>query len=438
MHAVAHVQIPTTDSSHAAAAVVSALRAAGHSAFWVGGCVRDLLLGVPPKDYDVATSATPKHVNALFPQVVQVGVAFGVVRVQQGLADGRTVEVEVATFRKDGVYRDGRRPDTVQFTDAREDVLRRDFTINGLLLDPLAGDSHGQVVDWVGGLADLQARQLRAIGEPAQRFGEDALRLLRAPRFAARFGLTVEPLTAAAIRALAATLDRVSVERIHMELMHMLGTPTAPAALRLLVELGLAAALWPQLIAADPGLARTIARVERLGAVAAAVAPGALPGCAAADAVLAVAALALPDRDWPDTAEFRQSTLFSRHDGLALRQMLELARTNPLPPQPGPPPWPIPWAHWLRAPLADHALVLQTAAGPHDWHAWRQARANWPLDQAFPALGFDGRDLLQWGYAAGPAFKQALVAAENVRLLGGDVAAARAAARAVLDTTSTR
>jgi poly(A) polymerase len=200
-----------------AVAVVRTLRDAGHVAYFAGGCVRDTLLGLAPKDYDVATDAPPDRVRKLFRNTQAVGAAFGVILVRQGKS-----VIEVATFRTDGTYLDGRRPEAVVFTTAEEDAKRRDFTINGLFMDPLDGD---KVIDYVGGLEDLKSETLRAIGEPNHRFEEDHLRLLRAVRFAARFNLQIEPATAAAIRAHAKHLPRISPERIADELRRML-TPS--------------------------------------------------------------------------------------------------------------------------------------------------------------------------------------------------------------------
>jgi poly(A) polymerase len=209
-----------------AEAVLRRLRASGHEAYFAGGCVRDLLLGLEPKDYDVATDAPPQRVRELFTKTEAVGAAFGVILVRHG----RSV-VEVATFRSDGSYLDGRRPSEVRFTTAREDAQRRDFTINGLFLDPLDGD---RVIDYVGGQEDLAARRLRAIGDPAARFAEDHLRLLRAVRFAARFGLEIAPSTAMAIEQRATLLKGISPERIAEELRLMLCPPTRSAAWQLL------------------------------------------------------------------------------------------------------------------------------------------------------------------------------------------------------------
>src|SRR6516225_7910099 len=194
--------------------VAGRLRAAGYQAYLVGGCVRDLLLGCEPKDFDISTDAPPERILELFPGSGQVGAHFGVVLVKGG---GR--QVEVATFRSDHDYIDGRRPAGVRFeTDPRQDVLRRDFTINGLMMDP----ETGEVFDFVGGRADLEAHLVRAIGDPEVRFREDHLRLLRAVRFAARMGFAIEPATRGAIRRNHRAIAKVSAERIRDELSRIL------------------------------------------------------------------------------------------------------------------------------------------------------------------------------------------------------------------------
>src|SRR5580700_4427278 len=197
--------MPGSPAQHAAAGIVARLRAAGHQAYFVGGCVRDLLLGREPEDFDVATSATPDQVLTMFEKTFAVGAHFGVVLVSSPGLGGEEMVTEVATFRSDGAYTDGRHPDAVRYTTSpEEDVKRRDFTINGLLLDPLiaAEDLHAAVLDYVGGIADLDAGILRAIGDAEQRFEEDHLRMLRAVRFAARFGFQIEASTMLAIRRL--------------------------------------------------------------------------------------------------------------------------------------------------------------------------------------------------------------------------------------------
>ncbi|MGH9785856.1 MAG: CCA tRNA nucleotidyltransferase, partial [Terriglobia bacterium] len=192
-------------SLRAAERVASELRRGGFQAYFVGGCVRDLLRGAEPKDYDIATDARPEQVLDLFPRALAVGAQFGVVGVLEG-----EQRVEVATFRNDGLYSDGRRPDEVQYsTNPREDVLRRDFTVNGLLLDPLTG----KVLDFVEGRRDLSRRVIRAIGNPERRFEEDRLRMLRAVRFAAALEYEIEPETFAAIRRLSSKIATVSAER---------------------------------------------------------------------------------------------------------------------------------------------------------------------------------------------------------------------------------
>lgn len=234
------------------------LRAAGHSAYFAGGCVRDLLLGREPSDFDVATSATPDVVLAMFPRTFAVGAHFGVVLVATEAADqpGNTgpaeIVTEVATFRSDGSYSDGRRPDSVRYTaSAEQDVQRRDFTINGMLLDPekaaTSGDIASAVLDYVGGLQDLRAGILRAIGDPAQRFAEDKLRMLRAVRFAARFGFVIEESTLQAIRASAHRIDQVSPERVRDELTRMLTEGAPRRAFEMLHDTGLLRHILPEI-----------------------------------------------------------------------------------------------------------------------------------------------------------------------------------------------
>src|SRR3954462_11966416 len=242
----------------AAISIIRTLREKGHQAYLVGGCVRDLLLGREPADYDVSTDATPREVMRIFPETYAVGAQFGVVLVPiDGLTANdleqaskhdpveTTIEaakhkaIEVATFRNDGIYSDGRHPDEVRFSKtAQEDVQRRDFTINGLLLDPLDPDlqPEGRVLDYVGGEADLQAKVIRTIGDPDRRFAEDKLRMLRAVRFAARFGYTIEPQTMASIQRLGSEIHQVSHERIREELTRMLTEGHARRAFELLDE----------------------------------------------------------------------------------------------------------------------------------------------------------------------------------------------------------
>ncbi|HEV7217406.1 MAG: CCA tRNA nucleotidyltransferase [Terriglobales bacterium] len=232
-----------------ATSIVRTLRDAGHQAYLVGGCVRDLLLGREPADYDISTDATPDEVMRIFPDTYAVGVQFGVVLVpppKTSETGTNNETVEVATFRSDIGYTDGRHPDEVRFTkDAREDVARRDFTINGLLLDPITN----QVLDFVGGREDLDAGIIRAIGNPELRFAEDKLRMLRAVRFASRFGYGIEPGTFAAIQMLASQIHQVSRERVRDELTRMLTEGHAREAFTLLDETGLLREILPEISA---------------------------------------------------------------------------------------------------------------------------------------------------------------------------------------------
>lgn len=222
----------------AAVAIVTRLQKAGHQAVFAGGCVRDKLLGKTPADYDIATSARPEDVEALFEHTVPIGRQFGIV-----LVPGGTHHFEVATFRKDEGYVDGRRPVSVQFTDMETDAERRDFTINAMFEDPVSGE----IVDFVGGRADLGAGLVRAVGDPAERFAEDHLRLLRAVRFSARFGFPIDPATHEAMVAAAATITRVSAERIGEEIVRMLTEGHARRAFELLDETGLLAHVLPEI-----------------------------------------------------------------------------------------------------------------------------------------------------------------------------------------------
>ena len=234
----------------AALGIATRLRDLGHTSYFAGGCVRDLLLGVAPHDFDVATAATPEEVQAAFPRTEAVGAHFGVMLVID-VVDGERIATEVATFRNDGAYSDGRRPDAVRFSmDAREDVLRRDFTVNGMLLDALAFEQGDRiedcVLDYVGGLTDLELGLVRAIGEPERRFAEDKLRMLRAVRFAARLGFAIEPRTMAAMKAQAAGIGQVSAERVRDELTKILTEGGARRGFELLDESGLLREVLPE------------------------------------------------------------------------------------------------------------------------------------------------------------------------------------------------
>jgi poly(A) polymerase len=238
----------SSEKAQQAIRIACTLREHGYSAYLVGGCVRDLILNREPADYDVATSATPEEVIRIFPQTFAVGAQFGVVLVpvRRETPDGErdNYAIEVATFRSDGAYTDGRHPDEVQFSkDARMDVQRRDFTINGLLLDP---DTR-EVLDYVGGREDLNRGIIRTIGEAHQRFAEDKLRMLRAVRFAARFGYSIDEHTFAAIRELAPQIHQVSRERVRDEILKMLTEGHARRAFELLDQTNLLEQVLPEI-----------------------------------------------------------------------------------------------------------------------------------------------------------------------------------------------
>ncbi len=217
--------------------IVKRFRSQGFEAYFAGGSVRDMLLGEDPKDYDIATSAKPEEVKKIFPKTVLVGEKFGVVIVVL-----EEENFEVATFRAEGVYSDGRRPDTITFTSAKEDALRRDFTINGLLYDPLSE----KVLDYVGGEKDIQGRRIQTIGDPEKRFGEDKLRLLRAVRFASTLSFELEKKTFETVKRLSSEIQGVSPERIRDELVKIFTRKGAGRGLELLSESGLLKEILPE------------------------------------------------------------------------------------------------------------------------------------------------------------------------------------------------
>jgi poly(A) polymerase len=220
--------------------IVARLQQARFAAFWVGGCVRDFLLGREPQDFDIATDAKPEQVEKLFKRTIAVGKKFGVIVVVESKH-----QFQVATFRAEADYKDGRRPETVRFANAETDALRRDFTVNGLFYDPISKKPH----DWVGGEKDLRAKIIRTIGKPEERFGEDHLRLLRAVRFAAQLDFEIDPKTFAAVKKLAPKIKLISAERIRDELLKLFQPPHAARGLVLLRDSGLLGFILPELVA---------------------------------------------------------------------------------------------------------------------------------------------------------------------------------------------
>jgi tRNA nucleotidyltransferase/poly(A) polymerase len=360
--------------------VVRTLREAGHEALWAGGCVRDELLGLVPADYDVATDARPERVQSLFRRTLAVGAAFGVVDVVGPRVDGKHLNVQVATFRSDGTYSDGRRPDSVTYGTAEADAQRRDFTVNGLFFDPL----DDRLIDYVGGRADLGRKLLRAIGNPTDRFTEDKLRILRAVRMATRFDFAVDPATLAAGRALAPEIKAVSAERIGEELRKLLAHSRRARGVALLQEFGLVEPILPEL----------------MGTISNEVV-AALP--ASAGFPLAFAALLLPAADSAKVIchRLRLSNDEAKHVGFLLTHRDALARAPSL-------------AKSRLYPLLAHRfagdlLALHEANGLIDGAAYaRGVLANTSRDVLDPPPLITGDDLRKAGHRPGPAFKGVL------------------------------
>lgn len=432
----------STPKFDAALLVARTLQAAGYEAWLAGGCVRDLLMGHEPHDYDVATSATPDVVLASFPRTFAVGAHFGVVLV----ADEEAV-TEVATFRSDGAYSDGRRPDAVRYTlSAEEDVQRRDFTINGLLLDPIpAADKltdpkalSAAVLDYVHGLEDLDAGVIRAIGEPIRRFEEDQLRLLRAVRFAARFGFAIEPATLAAIRTMAPKISSVSRERVREELTKMLTEGRARRAFELLDETGLLPEVLPE-IAKMKGIQQpaqyhpegdvwthTLMLLEQLEAGAPlTLAWGALLHDVGKPATFRIA----PDRIRFDGhvevgvaigAEICRRFRFSNEETQQILALIEnhmrFADADRMKPST--------LKRFFRLSefpqhLALHKMDCMAASGNLDhWNFVRERYETMPEEAVRPVPLVTGRELIAAGYEPGPRFKEILHAVEDAQLEG--------------------
>jgi len=424
-----------------ATSIVQTLRQHGFQAYLVGGCVRDLLLQREPKDYDVATDATPEHVMNIFPETYAVGAQFGVVLVpapEDASSNASTPgshAVEVATFRSDIGYSDGRHPDEVRFSrDPREDVARRDFTINGMLLDPVSDE----VLDFVGGREDLKAGIIRTIGEPERRFAEDKLRMLRAVRFAARFEYQIEPSTFAAIQQFAHEIKAVSRERVRDELTRMLTEGHARRAFLLLDESGLLKHILPD-ISAMKGVAQppefhpegdvfvhTLLLLENL--------PNPCPLTLAWGALLHDVGKPPTFRVAPDRIRFDnhvevgvkmaeeicRNLRFSNDD---TEQILSLVDNH------------MRFGHatrmkestmkrFLRLPAFDEHLTLHRAdclASHRNLSTYdfvQQKRAEIPPEKIRPSPLVTGDDLIAAGHSPGPKFREILNAVEDAQLEG--------------------
>ena len=428
-----------------ATSIVRTLRQRGFQAYLVGGCVRDLLLGREPKDYDVATDARPEQVMGIFPQTYAVGAQFGVVLVPAperdatsaaGPADSsKSWTIEVATFRSDIGYSDGRHPDEVRFSrDPRQDVARRDFTINGMLLDPVTND----VLDYVGGRADLKMKIIRTIGEPEHRFGEDKLRMLRAVRFAARFRYSIESATFSAMKKFAEQLHVVSRERVRDELTRMLIEGHARRAFQLLDETGLLQYVLPE-ISAMKGVEQppefhpegdvfvhTLLLLENL--------PQPCPMTLAWGALLHDVGKPPTFRRAPDRIRFDNHVEVGvkmaeeicrrlRFSNDEMQQILALVDNH------------MRFGHvgrmkeatlkrFLRMPLFDEHLALHRAdalashGNLSTYEFLQQKRSQIPAETMKPAPLVTGDDLIAAGHIPGPRFREILNAVEDAQLEG--------------------
>lgn len=429
------------DKQHATE-ILRTLRSRGFQAYFNGGCVRDLLLGREPADYDVATDAIPREVMSIFPETYAVGEQFGVVLVptkpetrEETETHGGRTSIEVATFRSDVGYSDGRHPDEVRFSkDPREDVQRRDFTINGMLMDPLTGE----ILDFVGGREDLSAGIVRAIGDPERRFTEDKLRMLRGVRFAARFDYEIEPTTFAAIEKLASKIHQVSQERVRDELTKMLTEGRARRAFELLDRTGLLREVLPE-ISAMKGVEQppqyhpegdvfvhTMLLLEKLpSGCSKTLAWGALLHDVGKPPTFRVA----PDRIRFDghvevgvkmAAEICRRLRFSNDETeqiLALvdnhmrfGDVMKMKQST--------------LKRFFRLPGFDEHLELHridclSSHGLLDAYDYaREQRRAIPAEAIRPTPLVTGRDLIEAGYAPGPRFKEILGAVEDAQLEG--------------------
>jgi len=389
--------------------VVQQLRARGYESYWAGGCVRDQLLGRTPKDYDVATSARPEEIRAVFGQrrTLAIGAAFGVITV---LGPKPAGQIEVATFRQDVGYTDGRRPDSVRFSSSREDALRRDFTINGMFYDPV----QHEVIDFVGGQEDLQHRLIRAIGDPRERFTEDKLRMLRAVRFAAAFGFALEDQTAAAIRDMAPQITVVSAERIAAEMRAMLEGQSRVRGVQLLDETGLLCVVLPEVGEFPDAAAREASAGNKTAWDQTLDVLGALERPSFA---LALAALlhAVPLTDAAQSVSVRWK--LSNKDADRLAWLIEHQTSLVNAPQ-------RPWSQLQPLLIHDgrdellalHEALLRTRRGEQSDFDYCRAKLRLPPDELDPPPLITGEDLIELGIPRGKSYSHLLRLARSAQL----------------------
>jgi tRNA nucleotidyltransferase/poly(A) polymerase len=403
--------------------ILKQLHEAGFVALWAGGCVRDSLLNRTPKDYDVATNATPEQVRNLFghKRTLAIGASFGVISVLPSAAsDNRQTRglepVEVATFRRDGGYSDGRRPDSVEYTDAREDALRRDYTINGMFFDPLTDT----VIDYVDGKADLEAGVIRAIGDPDQRIEEDKLRMLRAVRFAATFGFTIEPKTMAAIQQQARQISVVSGERIGAELQRMLRQQNRVHAVKLLIEARLLQPILPDSLRIETEHVAScgIDQLTRLSeanfesTVVTMLEPGLGNG---EDENRAKRASNVLQASWKLNNDQRKTIAW-----LATHwKTLHSAKSHP---------WPEIQRLLIHESASQAVAVAAAVAGKSDGVEFCRERLGWTPERLNPLPLLDGQALIAKGIRPGPNFKRVLDSVRDAQL-NGDIDCAEAASQ---------
>jgi len=383
---------------NAAIKVIEVLVDNGNLAYLAGGCVRDLLLGETPKDFDVATDARPEQIDAYFRKTASVGAAFGVMLVRDF---GETIEV--ATFRSDGVYSDARRPDSIEYSSPKEDAQRRDFTINALFVDPLADDDAHQIIDYVDGVADVHARVLRAVGNPEDRLKEDHLRALRAVRFAAKYDLAIDERTSKAIGAHARELAGVSIERIGEEIRRMLNHPSRARACVLIDELDLDDAIFGDERAFAPAVMN------------------ALPESVSYPCALAALAIGRGHRVGDDvpsiSTKYRRSLDLSNTDHAGFRSILECVDRLV--------------AQWDDLGEASRKRLMGSASAGEAMvilHAIEPARASAIQNEVArladrfgglnPEALVNGADLIELGITPGPAYKAILDASYDAQLEG--------------------
>lgn len=409
-------------------AVARILRDAGHQAWLAGGCVRDKLLGRSTEDYDLATDAPPARVKQLFPDAKAVGAQFGVM-----LLPAPAGKVEIATFRTDMSYADGRRPEAVRFeTDPRQDVVRRDFTINGLLEDPFTGE----VLDYVGGRDDLKEGIIRAIGDPAQRFREDHLRMLRAIRFAARLGFVIEPATMAAIQQYAPGIRRIAAERVRDELSRILTEGGASRGMELLDESGLLVQILPE-VAAMKGVPQP-PQFHPEGDVWVHTLL-VLDAIESGDLALYLAAL-LHDVGKPPTMTTTDRIRFNGHAEIGARMTEEILTrlrypneliervvshvANHMKFRDVPRMKESTFRRFVRAPQFGELLELHRAdlvgslREPQDYEKVRRRWEALPAEALRPPVLLTGNDLIAMGFPPGPRFKTILEQLEEAQLEG--------------------